>query len=107
MPSPANAKLLKLLLAPKNRVLSGLGDTKFNDGFRRNLKFLLSLWIQADAGLPLLFYQLSKAWQDEFAVLFDFFVGEVAEGIEEYCSGSFVGLGGSSECDLEFGLGHV
>src|SRR5260370_686194 len=104
MSSPANAKLL---LDPKNRVLSGLGDTKFNDGFRRNLKFLSSLWIQADASLPLLFHELAKARQDEFALLFDFFVGEVAEGIEEYCSGSFVRLGGSSECDLEFGLGHV
>jgi hypothetical protein len=30
--------------------------------------------------------------QDEFSVLFDRFVGEVAERIEEYAGGSFVGL---------------
>jgi hypothetical protein len=41
------------------------------------------------------------------AFLFDRFVGEVAERIEEYSSGSFVGLGGSSERDLKFSLGHV
>src|SRR5260370_34528643 len=40
-------------------------------------------------------------------VLSDRFVGEVAERLEEYSSGSFVGFGGSSECNLEFSLGHV
>jgi hypothetical protein len=38
---------------------------------------------------------------------FDGFVGEVAECIEEYSSVSFAGLGGSSEADLKFVLGHV
>jgi hypothetical protein len=32
---------------------------------------------------------------------------EVAERTEEYSSGSFVGRGGGSECDLKFSLGHV
>jgi hypothetical protein len=32
---------------------------------------------------------------------------ECAERLEEYSSGSFVGLGGSSECDLKLSLGHV
>jgi hypothetical protein len=41
------------------------------------------------------------------AVLFDLFVREVAERIEEYSSGSFVGLRGDSECDLKFSFGHV
>ena len=69
--------------------------------------FLLRLWINADASLPLLLHQLAKTGQDKFAVLLDLFVGEVAEGIEEYSSGSFVGFGGSSERDLKFTFGHV
>jgi hypothetical protein len=35
------------------------------------------------------------------------FVGEVTERIEEYSSGSFVGLLGSSDCDLKLSLGHL
>ena len=45
--------------------------------------------------------------QDKFAVLSDLFVGEGAERIEKYSIGSFVGLGGSSECNLKFSFGHV
>ena len=52
-------------------------------------------------------FTVAKSGQDEFAVLFDRFVGEVAERIEEYSSGFFVGLGGCSECDLKFSFGHV
>jgi hypothetical protein len=92
---------------PQNRVLYGLGDSKFDDGLGRNLDLLLRLGIEAGASLPFLLYDLVKAGQDEFAVLFDRFVGEVAERMEEYSSGSFVGPGGGSECDLKFGLGHV
>jgi hypothetical protein len=55
----------------------------------------------------LFFHELAKTGQNEFAVLFDLFVREVAKRIEEYSSGSFVGLGGSSECDLKFSFGHV
>jgi hypothetical protein len=65
--------------------------------------FLLRLWINADASLPLLLHQLAKTGQDKFAVLFDRFVGEVAECIDEY----FVGFGGNSERDLKFTFGHV
>jgi hypothetical protein len=42
-------------------------------------------------------HQLAKTGQDKFAVLFNFFVGDVAERIEERSSGSFVGLNGFSE----------
>jgi hypothetical protein len=97
----------QLLLCPQNRVLCRLGDTKFDHRFGWNLDLLLSLGIEARTCLPLLLYQLAKTGQDEFPVLFDRFVGEGAKRIEEYSSGSFVGLGGSSECDLKFGLGHV
>jgi hypothetical protein len=45
----------------------------------------------------------SETWN----VLFDRFVGEVAERIEEYSSGSFVGISGSCECNLKFRFGHV
>ena len=97
--------LSRLLLYPQNRVLCGLGNTKFDDGFGRNLDLLLRLWIKAGACLPLLLHQLAKTGQDKFAVLFNLFVGERAKRIEEYSSGSFVGLGGFSECGLKFCLG--
>ena len=97
----------RLLLYPQNRVLCGLGNTKFDDGLGWNLDLLLRLRIKARASLPLLLHQLAKTRQDKFAVLFNLFVGERAERIQEYSSGSFVGLGGSSECDLKFSLGHV
>src|SRR6266481_6185967 len=97
----------RLLLYPQNRVLCRLGDSEFDDGLGWNLDLLLRLGIEARTCFPLLLYQLAKTGQDEFAVLFDRFVGEVAKRIEEYSSGSFVGVSGSSECDLKFCLGHV
>jgi len=59
------------------------------------------------SGSKLGIYQLAKTGQDKFAVLLNLFVGEVAERIEEYSSGSLVDLGGSSESDLKFSLRHV
>ena len=58
----------------------------------------MRLWIKIKArtSLPLLLHQLAKTGQDKFAVLFDLFVGEVAERIEEYSRSLFVGLGGYS-----------
>ena len=67
----------------------------------------MRLWINADASLPFLLYELAKTGQDKFTVLLDLFVGKVAERIEEYSSGSLGGLGGSSECDLKFRLCNV
>jgi hypothetical protein len=96
-----------LLLCPENRFLCRLGDSEFDDGLGWNLDLLLRLWIEASTRFPLLLYQLAKSRQDEFAVLFNLFVCERAERLEEYSSGSFVGFGGSSECDLKFSLGHV
>jgi len=72
-----------------------------------NPDLLLRLRIEAGASLPFLLYELAKSGQDEFSVLFDRFVGEVAERIEEYSSGSFVRLGGRSERDMKISLGHV
>ena len=46
----------------------------------------------------LLLHQLTKTGQDKFAGLFCVFVGERAECIQEYSSGSFVGLGGFGKC---------
>jgi hypothetical protein len=85
-----------LLLYPQNRVFCRLGDSEFNDSLGWNLDFLPRLRIKARARLSLLLHKLAKTGQDKFAVLFDRFVGEVAERIEEYSSGCFVGLGGSS-----------
>jgi hypothetical protein len=53
------------------------------------------------------FTNLPKPGRTNFAVLFDRFVGEGAERIKEYSSGSFVGLRGRSDCDLKFSLGHL
>jgi hypothetical protein len=86
----------RLLLYPKNRVFCRLGDAKFDDGLGWNFDFLLRLWIKARARLPLLLHQLAKTRQDEFAVLFDLFVREVAERIEKYSRSLFGGLGGYS-----------
>jgi len=88
-------------------VLCGLGNTKFDDGLCWNLDLLLRLWIKARARLPLLLHQLAKTGQDKFAVLFNLFVGERAERIQEYSSGSFVGLGGFGKGALQFCLGHL
>ncbi len=96
-----------LLLYPQNRVLCGLGNTKFDDGLGWNLNLLLRLWIEARARFPLLLHQLTKTRQEKFAILFNLFVGERAERIEECSSGSFVGLGGFGKCALKFGLGHL
>ena len=97
----------ELLLCPENRILCRLGDSEFDDSLGWNPDLLLRLGIEACTCLPFLLYQLAKTRQDEFAVLFNLFVCERAERFEEYSSGSFVGLGGSSECDLKFSLGHV
>ena len=96
-----------LLLYPENPVLCRLGDSEFDYCFGWNLDLLLRLGIKAGASLPFLLYQLAKTRQDEFAVLFNLFVCERAERIEEYSSGCFVGLGGSRQCDLKFCLGHL
>ena len=90
---PVSSVHAELLLYSENRVLCRLGDSEFDDGLGWNLDLLLRLWIEAGARLPLLLYQLTKPGQDEFAVLFDFFVREVAERIEEYSSGLLIGLG--------------
>ena len=63
-----------------------LGDSEFHDGFGWNFDFLLCLWIDARTRLPLLLHQFAKTGRNEFAVLFDRFVREVAERIEEYSS---------------------
>ena len=95
----------RLLLYPQNRVFCRLSDSEFDDGFGWNLDLLLRLRIKARARFPLLLYELAKTGQDKFAVLFNRFVREVAERIEEYSSDSFVGFGGSSKCNLKFGFG--
>jgi hypothetical protein len=50
---------------------------------------------------------LPKPGNTEFAFLLDRFIGEVAQRIEEYPPRFFVGLGGFSECDLQFSFGHL
>jgi hypothetical protein len=99
--------LARLLFCPQNRVLCDLSDSEFDDGLCWNLDLLLRFGIDAGASFPLLLYQLAKTRQDEFPVLLDRFVGEVAERIKEYSSGSFVGLTGCCKCDLKFSLGHL
>jgi hypothetical protein len=97
----------KLLLYSENRVLCRLGDSEFDDSLGWNLDLLLRLGIEAGACLPLLFHQLAKAGQNEFAVLFDLFVGQRAECIEKRSSRLLVCLSGLGECDLKFCFGHL
>ena len=102
--SPPNAELL---LYSENCVLRCLGDSEFDYGLGWNLDLLLCPWVEAGASLPLLLHQLAKPRQDEFTGLFNLFICECAERIEEYSRGSFVGLSGSSKGDLKFSFGHV
>jgi hypothetical protein len=60
--------------------------------FWRESDLLLRLWIKARARLPLLLYEFPKTGHDEFAGLFSPFVCEVAERLEEYACGLFIGL---------------
>jgi len=68
---------------------------------------LLRLGIKTRARLPLLFHQLAKAGQNEFAVLFDLFVREAAERFQEYPGGFLAGLGCFGESKLKFCFGHL
>ena len=95
----------ELLLYTKNRVFCRLGDSEFDDGLGWNLDLLLRFGIDANASLPLLLHELAKTGQNEFAALFNLFIGERTECIKEYSSGSFVGISGSSERDLKFTFG--
>ena len=99
-------KAPRLLLNPQNPILCGFGNTKFDHGLGWNLDLLLRLWIKTRTRFPLLLHQLAETGQDKFAGLFNLFVGNRAERIQEYSRGSFVGLGGFGKCTLEFGLGH-
>jgi hypothetical protein len=101
------SRFIKLLLRAENRILRHLEDAELKHGFCGNFDLLLRLWIKACASFPLLFYELSKPRQDEFAVLFGGFVGDGAERIKEYAGGLFIGLRGCGKCALKFCLGHV
>jgi hypothetical protein len=94
-------------LPPESRPSPPFGDSEFDDGFGWNLDLLLRLRIKARPRFPLLLYELAKTGQDKFAVLFNRFVREVAECIDEYSSDSFVSFGGNCERDLKFTFGHV
>jgi hypothetical protein len=97
----------ELFLDPQNRILCRFGDSEFDHGLGWNFNFLLRLWIETRPRFPLLLNELAKAGQNKFPALFNFFVGDGAQRLEEYSRGFPVGLGGCSECDLKFGLGHV
>ena len=96
----------ELILYPENRVLRRLGNSESDDGLGRDLDLLLRLWIEARARLPLLLYQLAKARQNEFSVLFDLFVREVAERLQKYSSGLFIGLCCFGKSELKFCFCH-
>ena len=97
----------ELLLCSENCVPCRLGDSEFKHGFGWNPDLLLRAGIKSCARLSLLFDQLAKAGQNEFAVLFDRFVSEDAQRIEEYSSGLLIGLGCFGKCDLQFCLGNL
>jgi hypothetical protein len=84
--------IAELLFYSENCVLCHLSDSKFEHGFGRNPNLLLRLGIKARARLPLLFHQLAKAGQEEFAVLLGRLVSQSAERIEKYSSSLLIGL---------------
>ena len=92
---------------PRTVSFATLATGEFENGFGWNPDLLLCLGIKTRARLPLLFDELANAGQNEFAVLFDRFVSEGAKRIEEYSSGSFVGLGCFSKSELKFCFGHL
>src|ERR1700758_2111942 len=100
------ATLRRLLLCPENRVLRRLGDSEFDDGLGWNADLLHRLGVDACPRFPLLFHQFPKAGQDEFAVLFDLFVGQGTERIEKHSSRLLVSLSGLGECNLKFCFRH-
>jgi hypothetical protein len=97
----------ELLLYSENRVLCHLGDSEFEHDFGWNPDLLLRLGIKTHTRRPLLFHQLAEGGQNEFAVLFDLFVGQRAECIEKRSSRLLVCLSGLGECDLKFCFGHL
>ena len=97
----------KLLLYSENRVLRRLGDSEFDDGLGWNPDLLLRLGIESRPRFSFLFHQLLKAWQYEFAVLFDLFVCQRAECIEKRSSRLLVCLSGLGECNLKFCFRHL
>jgi hypothetical protein len=58
--SKSNSYTLRLLLYPQNRVLCGLGNTKFDDDLGWNLDLLLRLWIKAMRAFIFCFTSLPK-----------------------------------------------
>src|SRR5262245_25520272 len=97
----------ELLFYSENCVLCHLGDSEFKYGFGRNPDLLLRLGIKARARLPLLFHQLAKAGQNEFAGLFSRFVSQSTERIEKYSSSLLIGLGCFGKSKLKFCFGHL
>jgi hypothetical protein len=96
-----------LLLYSENSVLCRLRNTEFDDGLSRDPDLLLRLGVETHPRFPLLFYQLPEAGQDEFAVLFDLFVGQGTECIEKRSSRLLVCLSGLGECNLKFCFRHL
>jgi hypothetical protein len=71
------------------------------DGFHEWKKVLgskIPYSIKAHARISLPLHRLAETGQDKLAVLFYLFVGERAERIDQYSSGSFVGLRGFGKC---------
>ena len=101
---PTNSELL---FYSDNCVICHFGDAEFEHGFSQNPDLLLDVGIKARARLPLLFHQLAKAGQNEFASLSGRFVSESAERIEEYSSDLLIGLGCFSKSELKFCFCHL
>jgi hypothetical protein len=99
--------LARLLFYPQKRVLCGLSDSEFDDSLSGILSFCCVLGLKPVRAFLFCFTNFPKTRQEEFPVLLDRFVGEVAERIKEYSSGSFVGLRGCGQRDLKFSLGHL
>ena len=97
----------KLLLYPKNSVLCRFGNSELDDGLSWDPDLLLRLGVETHPRFPLLFHQFPKAGQDEFAVLFDLFVGQGTECIKKHSSRPLVCLSGLGERNLKCCFSHL
>ena len=83
-----------LLLTPRTASFGALATRNLTAVSAGIFILLLRLWIKARARHSSSALRVPKSRYDEFAVLFGRFVSDAAECIEEYSSGSFVGLSG-------------
>jgi hypothetical protein len=99
-------ELLDYFLTPKTPSFAALATRNLTTVLAGILIFCCVFGLKPVRAFLFCFTSLPKTGQNKFAVLLNLFVGDVAERIEKYSSGSFVGLSGFGKCALQFGFCH-